>query len=142
MPITLRLPDEPVAIGDQWDMKYHIEVDRKSGDKMKIQTRRVCTLKSVKRGIATIDVEYQILTPVSPFIESQLVGRVMKGSVRFHLKRGRIVSQQLKSDHRGLGFAGETSSMRYVASLGEQLLKPGEKLARKKRSAPKKRKSR
>ena len=131
MPITLRLPDEPVAVGDEWDMSYHVEVERKSGDKMKVRTRRVCTLKSVKRGMATIAVEYQVLTPVSAFIESQLIQRLTKGTVRFDLKRGRIISQKFEADHRVLGFAGEASSMRYVSRMEEQLLKPGQRLARK-----------
>ena len=131
MPITLRLPDSRVAVGEEWDAKYDVDAERKSGDKLKVRTRRVCTLKSVKRGIASIEVEYQILTPVSPFVESQLIQRLTKGTVHFHLKQGRIISQQFDADHRVLGFAGEASIMHYVSRLQERLLKPGEQLAQK-----------
>ncbi len=130
MPITLRLSAEPVSVGDQWDATYDVAVNRKSGAKLQIRTRRVCTLKKVKTGIATIKVEYQILTPVSAFIESQLVQRLTKGIVRFDIGRGRIVSQKLDADRRVIGFSGGASSMHYVSRFEERLLKPGEKLAR------------
>lgn len=131
MPITMRLPDEPIAVGEQWDFTYDVEADRKSGGKLQVRTRRVCTLKSVEGEIATIGVDYQILTPVSAFIESQLIERITKGTVRFDMKRGRLVSQRFDADKRVLGFHGDASSMHFVSRLEERLLKPGERLARK-----------
>jgi len=131
MPITLQLAAKPVAVGEQWDATYDVPVERKSGAKLQVRTRRVCTLKKVEAGIATIWVEYQVLTPVSSFIKSQLVQRMTKGLVRFDLERGRVVSQKLDADRRVLGFAGGSSSMHYVSRYKERLLKPGEKLARK-----------
>jgi len=131
MPITLRLPDESIAVGEQWDFTYDVDADRKSGTKMQVRTRRVCTLKSVDGDIATIGVDYQILTPVSPFIESQLIERLTKGTVEFDMKRGRLVSQRFDADNRVLGFHGDASSMHFVSRLEERLLKPGERLARK-----------
>ncbi len=131
MPITMRLSDDPVAVGEQWDFTYDVEAERKSGTKLQVRTRRVCTLKSVGGDIATIGVDYQILTPVSAFIESQLIERLTKGTVRFDMKRGRVISQKFEADKRVLGFAGDTSSMHYVSRLEERLLKPGERLARK-----------
>jgi hypothetical protein len=131
MPITLRLPDEPIAVGEKWNFSYDVAAERKSGAKLQVRTRRVCTLKSVKGDIATIGVDYQILTPVSAFIESQLIERVTKGTVRFDMKRGRLISQRFDADKRVLGFHGDASSMHFVSRLEEKLLKPGERLARK-----------
>ncbi len=131
LPIIMRLPDDPIAVGEQWDFTYDVEVERKSGTKLQVRTRRVCTLQSVGGGIAMIGVDYQILTPVSAFVESQLVERVTKGTVRFDMQRGRVISQKFEADKRVLGFAGDTSSMHYVSRLEERLLKPGERLARK-----------
>jgi len=131
MPITLQLAEKPVAVGEQWDATYDVQVERKSGAKLQVRTRRVCTLKNVKAGIATINVEYQVLTPVSPYVRSQLVQRMTKGLVRFDIERGRVVSQKLDANRRLLGFAGKTSSMHYVSRYEERLLKPGERLARK-----------
>lgn len=135
MPITLQLPDEPIAVGEQWDATYDVEVERKSGTKMQVRTRRVCTLKSVEDEVATIGVDYQILTPVEPYVESQLVERLTKGTVQFDLQRGRMISQRFDADKHVLGFAGETSSMHYVSRLEERLLKPGERLASKPKDA-------
>ena len=131
MPITMQLPSEAIAIGDQWDATYEVDAERKSKAKLKVRTRRVCTLKDVKTGIATIAVEYQILTPVSAYIESQLVQKLMKGTVRFDIDAGRTVSQKYDTDQRIIGFSGQASSMHYTARMEERLLKPGERLARK-----------
>lgn len=132
MPITLRLPDNPVAVGDEWDESFNVAIDQKSGVKQQVRTRRLCTLEAVQNGIATIAVEYQVLTPVSPFVESQLVERMTKGTVRFDIAKGRIVSQKQDVDRRILGFSGETSMMHFVSRLEERLLKSNEKLASQK----------
>lgn len=131
MPITLQLAEEPVAIGEQWDATYDVEAERKSGTKLQVRTRRVCTLKSVEDDMATIGVDYQILTPVEPYVESQLVERLTKGTVDFDLKRGRVISQRFDADKHVLGFAGEASSLHFNSRLEERLLKPGERLASK-----------
>ncbi len=131
MPITLRLPDEPIAIGAQWDESYDVPAELKSGAAIQVRTRRVCTLESVKHGIATIAVEYQILTPVSAFVESNLVERLTKGTVRFDIEQGRITSQRHEVDRRILGFAGESSVLHHISRMEERLLKADERLARK-----------
>ena len=131
MPITLRLPSEAIAIGEKWDATYDVDAQRKSKAKLKVRTRRVCTLKNVQAGIATIAVDYQILTPVSAYIESQLVQKQTKGTVRFDIDAGRTVSQKFGADSRVIGFSGKASSMHYTSRWEERLLKPGERLARK-----------
>jgi hypothetical protein len=131
MPITFKLPDRPVAVGDEWDDSFDVDVEQQSGAKKQVRTRRLSTLESVQSGIATIAVEYQVLTPVSPFVESQLVERMSKGTVRFDIARGRIASQQQDVDRRILGFSGETSVMHFVSRLEERLLKPNERVAQK-----------
>jgi hypothetical protein len=69
-----------------------------------------------------IDVQYQILTPVDAFVRSQLIERLTEGTVRFDIERGRIIEQEHNVDKRVLGFAGEASSMHFVARLHEKLL--------------------
>ncbi len=131
MPITLRLPDDPVAIGDEWDVSYDVPAESKSGAALQVRTRRVCTLESVKNGIATIAVKYQILTPVSAFVESNLVERLTKGTVRFDIETGRIAWQSHEVDRRILGFAGDSSVLHHESRMEERLLKANERLARK-----------
>lgn len=122
MPITLELPAEPIAVGEKWSRTYDITADRKSGAKQKIRSRRLCQLKAVEAGVAVIEVDYQILTPVDAFVKSQLVERLTSGVVRFDIERGRIISQRHEVDERILGFAGKASSMHFVARLEERLL--------------------
>ena len=131
MPITPRLPDGPIRVGEKWNESYQVQAQRKSGTNLQIHTRRHCQLLKVDHGIATFSVEYQILTPVDAYIESQLVERLTKGTVHFDLDHGRIVSQQMAVNRRILGFSGGTSSMHFVAQMEERLLGPEEKLASK-----------
>ena len=122
MPITLGLPEGEIAVGEKWSHPYDVAVQRKSGANLQIQTRRVCKLGEVKNGVALIDVEYQILTPVDPYVRAQLVERLTDGSVRFDIAKGRIISQEHNVDKRILGFAGKASSMHFVSRLQERLL--------------------
>lgn len=122
MPITLGLPEGEIAVGEKWSHPYDVAVQRKSGANLQIQTRRVCKLREVKNGVALIDVEYQILTPVDPYVRAQLVERLTDGSVRFDIAKGRIISQEHNVDKRILGFAGKASSMHFVSRLQERLL--------------------
>jgi hypothetical protein len=135
MPITLRLPENPVAVGEEWSESFDVDVEQQSGAKLQVRTRRLCTLESVQNGIANIAVEYQVLTPVSPLVESQLVERMSKGNVRFDIAKGRIASQMQDVDRRILGFSGKTSMMHFVSRLEERLLKPNERLASQKSAA-------
>jgi hypothetical protein len=120
--IVLRLPEEPVAIGATWDEPFDVTVGLPDGGTKAIHTRRHHKLVGVATGIATIEVTYQILSPIDAHIEAQLVQRLMKGTVRFDVDAGRIASQQFEVDKRVLGFAGPTSSMHYVMSMEEKLL--------------------
>jgi hypothetical protein len=123
-PITLELPEQPVGIGDKWNHPYEIVVAKQGGAEMQIRTRRACRLRQVKSGVAVIDVEYQILTPVDPFIRAQIVERLTKGAVRFDINRGRVVQQSHQVDRREVGFAAKetASSMHFVARTQERLL--------------------
>ncbi len=125
MPITLRLPKERVVVGEKWNHPYEVPAEKKSGAKLQVRTRRVCTLRKLESGVAVIDVEYQILTPVEPYVRAQLIERLTKGTVRFDIERGRIIEQEHNVDNRVLGFAGTASSMHYVSRLSEKLIAPG-----------------
>ncbi|MBX3424394.1 MAG: hypothetical protein KF688_01825 [Pirellulales bacterium] len=122
MPITLPLPAQPIAVGERWSNVYDVPAERKGGAKIAVRTRRICKLVAVKNGVATISVEYNILTPVDPFVRSQLVDRLTTGKVRFDLEAGRIVEQRHSGDTRVLGFAGQASSMHFASRFEERLL--------------------
>ncbi|MEX0614208.1 MAG: hypothetical protein WD229_18960, partial [Pirellulales bacterium] len=122
-PVAVRLPEQPVAIGDTWDDPLDVTVSIENGGSKSIETRRHHKLTNVANGIATIEVTYQVLSPVDAEIECQLVQRLMEGEVRFDIKAGRMIGQQMDIDKRILGFAGPTSSMQYIMRMEEKLLK-------------------
>ena len=130
-PVAVRLPEEPVAIGATWDEALEVKVTLEDGGSKSIQTRRHHKLAEVANGIATIDVTYQVLSPVNAHIECQLVQRLMQGEVRFDIEEGKVVGQQMDIDKRILGFAGPTSSMQYVMRMDETLLKGAAAMTRK-----------
>ncbi len=119
--IIVRLPEQPVAVGDTWDEPLDVKVELQDAGSKSIQTRRHHKLANVASGIATIEVTYQVLSPIDARIESQLVQRLMSGEVRFDIEAGRVVGQQMDVDKRILGFAGPTSSMQYVMRMEEKL---------------------
>jgi hypothetical protein len=129
--IVVRLSDKPVAVGATWDEPYEVKVQLQSGGTKVVQTRRHYELSDVAHGIATIAVTYQVLSPIDSHIESQIVQRLMKGTVQFDIQAGRVVGQQMDVDRSILGFAGATSSMHYVMRMQEKLIKPTAKVARK-----------
>jgi hypothetical protein len=119
--ITVRLPDSPVAIGATWDEPFDINVAMQSGGTKSIQTRRHYKLADVTNNVAAIEVTYQILSPMDSEVESKLVQRLMKGTVKFDIAKGRVTSQEYEIDKRVLGFAGATSSMHYIMQMKEEL---------------------
>jgi hypothetical protein len=128
-PIALRLPDKPVEIGDTWDEPYDVKVNLQDGSSKMVQTRWHHKLIDVRDSIATIEVTYQVLSPIDAKVELQLVQRLMSGTVQFDIEKGRIVGRKMDVDKRILGFAGPTSSMQYVMKMEEKLLENQPKTA-------------
>lgn len=120
-PVVLRLPNKPATVGETWDESFDVKVTLENGSTKTIQTRRRHKLAGVKNGIATIEVTYQVLSPIDPFVEAQLVQRQMEGEVKFDITAGRVAGQQMDIDKRILGFAGPTSSMHYITRMEEKL---------------------
>ena len=103
----------------------------------KIQTRQKFTLVKVEHGVATINVDSQVLTPVhDPSIEAQFIQRLSDGTVRFDIVAGRVLSQQLDLDRHVIGFNGAGSSMHYVTRFTEKLLNDESTATTKPKAAP------
>jgi hypothetical protein len=130
-PVTVLLPEQEVTVGDTWNEDLDVTVKIQSGGTKAIDARRHYKLANVASGIATIEVAYQVLSPINSQIEAQLVQRLMSGTVRFDIEAGRIASQQMDVDKRILGFAGATSSMHYVMRMREKLKDDVPEVARK-----------
>jgi hypothetical protein len=129
-PMTVQLPDEPVAVGSRWTSPQDIDVAVPGGGIRKVKAMQTFTLDGVKTGVATIRVDTQVLTPIhDPALESQVMQYETSGIVRFDLDAGRILSQQMDVDKGAVGFRGEASSIRYISRFTEEFLPPQAKVA-------------
>jgi hypothetical protein len=135
-PMTTPLPERPVAVGHVWSTPLEVEVLLQNGGTRKIQTRQQFTLAKVADGIATIQVETQVLTPINdPAIEAQLIQRLSDGTIQFDIAAGRVVAQQMDLDRRVIGFSGASSSMHYLTRFTEKLLPESPQTAEQRRQA-------
>lgn len=74
--VTILLPEEEVAVGEEWKFPYTEKVAHNDGRVKEVKTQQRFKLLSVRDGIAKISVKTQILTPIhDPVIEAQLVQR-------------------------------------------------------------------
>ena len=125
------LPIEPVAVGAQWHVPREIRVKLRDSSYKTIKVRENYRLEKVSAGVATIRVATEPLTPVSdPAVEAQLVQQLSKGTIKFDIDSGRVISKRLDWSERVLGFSGPASSMRYDALWTEELLPASARLAR------------
>jgi len=126
--LTIPLPEEPVAVGESWRERHEVKLPLENGAIKTILTQQVYTLKGVQTGVATIEVANQVLTPIhSPAIEAKLIERYSRGTVRFDMEAGRILSQQMDLDRRVVGFRGDDSSLHHLTRFTENLIAPKSK---------------
>ncbi len=131
-PMTIPLPEEPIAVGHTWSYPQQIDVQLNTGLLKKVKARQTFTLECVRTGVATIRVATRILTPISdPAVESQLIQRETAGIVRFDINAGRVLSQQMDVDKHVVGFRGRASSLHYVTRFTERLLPATDRIARR-----------
>jgi hypothetical protein len=121
--IVVPLPADRVAVGDVWNIPKEVAVTLKDKSVKQVKTRQRFNLQGVKNGIATLEVESQILSPIhDPQLEAQLIQYDFNGTIKFDLEAGRIVAQQCDLDKRVHGFQGDASTMHYVTRFVEKLL--------------------
>ena len=118
--LAIPLPEGPVKEGDTWETPEDIRL--KIDDvNMVIKVRQFYRLVLVQTGVATISVETQVLTPVrDPKVLSQLVQRMQKGTIKFDIDAGRLLSRQMDLDQSILGFNGPESHMNYLSRTTEE----------------------
>lgn len=122
--LAVPLPGKKIKVGETWFTPEEIMLRTDEGLVKRIETRQLYKLEKVELGVATISVVTQVLTPVSdPKLESQLVQRLQKGTIKFDVDAGRLIRKQMDLDESVLGFAGADSSMQYLARLTEEPLK-------------------
>jgi hypothetical protein len=123
--IAVPLPEAPVKEGDTWETPEEVRLKIEDVH-LTIKTRQFYRLVKVQTGVATISVETQILTPVrDPKVLSQLVQRMQKGTIKFDIDAGRLLSKQMDLDQSILGFNGPESHMNYLSRTTEEPVENG-----------------
>ncbi|NQT16076.1 MAG: hypothetical protein HQ582_25190 [Planctomycetes bacterium] len=135
--MTIPLPDEAIPIGHTWSFRYPVDLPLENGTVKKVKMLQTFELKSVKTGVATIDVATKILTPIhDPALEAKLIQREQSGAVRFDVDAGRVMGQQMDLDRRVVGFApaNPASSLHCLTRFTETLLTDEPKTASRPKS--------
>jgi len=123
--VVVPLPDGPIALGAEWTVPQEVVVEAPNAGRKAVRTRLRYRLESVRDGLATIDVDTTVLTPVDdPRLEARLLERIWKGTITFDVEAGRVVSRRTGIDRRVVGFSGPQSSVRYKSSLEERSAEP------------------
>jgi hypothetical protein len=129
--VVVPLPQEPVGIGEPWSVPSDVTVSLDAGQSKSLTVTNRYQLEKVDKGIATISVQ-TILPPINdPKIRAQLIQRMTKGTVRFDIKAGRVISQQTDLDEQVIGFSGGGSNLQYVGRFSEELITGETKAAAK-----------
>lgn len=122
--IVVPLPKEPIAVGEPWSVPVDVTVslDGTSANSKPLTVKNRYQLEKVENGIAFISVQ-TVLPPVNdPRIRAQLIQRMTKGTIRFDIKAGRVLSQHTDLDEQVIGFSGPNSSLQYLGRFSEELI--------------------
>jgi len=114
---------QPIKPGASWSIPDELRVSTEDGPPKKIQTQQQYKLEKIEAGVATISVATQVLTPVTePKVQSQIVQRLQRGTIKFDIDAGRLLHKQMDIDQEVFGFSGADSHMQYLARLTEEPL--------------------
>jgi hypothetical protein len=129
--LTIPFPNQPVKPGNTWSIPEELPITLDTGAIKKVSIRQRYKLDKVEAGVATISVETQILTPVNdPKIQSQLVQRMQRGTIKFDIDAGRLLYKQFDLDEAVFGFSGPDSHMQYLTRSTEEPVKASETVAK------------
>lgn len=117
--IVIPLPEKPIAVGEHWDIDMPIEIKQPEGTVKKVSARQRFTLDGVRTGIAKIKFVSQILTPLDPKEESQILDKYSRGSLTLDLDVGHVISQELIVDKRVVGFQGLSDHVHHQSRFTE-----------------------
>jgi hypothetical protein len=122
--IVVPLPEGRVAVGEPWSVPLDVSVslDGVPGNTKVLTVKNRYQVEKVENGIAFISVQ-TVLPPLNdPRIRAQLIQRMTKGTIRFDINAGRVLSQHTDLDEQVIGFSGPDSSLQYVGRFSEELI--------------------
>jgi len=121
--VLLRLPEEPLAVGESWKEDFEVVLaipDSKLTKNARMQ--REYKLLSLENQLATIDVHTKVLSILdSPDEEMQLLRRKPEGTVVLDLNRGLLIRKTLRQDNQVSGFEMGPSLMSFRQNITEKI---------------------
>lgn len=117
--IVIPLPEEPIAVGENWQERLPVEIEQPNGKVKKVNARRVYTLQSVNLDVAKIRFDTQIFTVLTPQEQSQIIAHYASGTMELDLTAGHIIRQQLTVDKRIVGFYGQSDTVHHQVRRSE-----------------------
>ncbi len=124
--VLVRLPDEPVSIGDVWKERFEDEIV--VGEKLKkaVTIQRTYTLTAIDGHRATIQLDTSVITPIrEPEQEAQLIQKTPSGTIVFDMERGLVLSRETSLDRKVVGFSGPKSFIRNITTRKERYVEAG-----------------
>jgi hypothetical protein len=119
--LTIPLPQQKVKVGTKWSIPDEVKLKQDNGQIKKIETLQVYKLEKVETGVATITLETQVITPLNdPKLRSELVQRLQRGTIKFDLDAGHLLTKQLDMSETVIGFNGADSRMEFLARFTEE----------------------
>lgn len=129
------LPEQPIAVGDTWKERFTVVARDGSNLPEKILMQRTYKLLQVRDGLATIEFNTVILSPISdPSMSAQLIQRETAGKITFDIENGLIAARDVKVERTVFDPFGPQSSTRAASTYHEKLLPPA--TASREASAP------
>jgi len=120
-------PEESVSVGDSWtdsDLTVKLLVQSVPRLYRDYTILRKYKLVSVKDGKATIQLSMTPKQPVNdPRLKTQLIQRLLSGTIVFDINRGEIVSRRMTVDNSVIGFAQNKSRLHVKSERREQLIR-------------------
>ncbi len=120
--VTLPLPENPVGVGDSWDMRFVRKVPMENGAFATLKARNFFKVVEISDGIARIYSELQFLTPITDSaVRAKIAQDLTKGYVWFDIDQGQMIRTEMKVDETVVGFQGPASSLHYKSRFAEML---------------------
>ncbi len=124
--ILMRLPEEPVGIGDVWKERFETDISVGESLQKAVTIQRTYRLTAVNGNVASIQLDTSVITPLrEPEQEAQLIQKTPSGTIEFDLERGLMLSRQTKVDQQVVGFSGPKSFIRNVTTRTERYVESG-----------------
>ncbi len=118
--IAVPLPENPVAVGESWNVPLPLEIKKANGMiEKKVNAQERYTLESVDSGVARIRYVTQMLSILTPKEESQLLDHFGRGYFDLDIEAGHIIRQETTIERAVVGLQGSSDNINFKSRQTE-----------------------